>query len=133
MLRQALVHPIETARTAPLGTSIMAAIVGADTPNIIEFISQPSWSDGTTIAGSILAGALSGGVLIARQLYLREKVERSVAEHGYDERFLERTTPEWCARQTVLTTLRKTEFLDRYKDLCERRRAINQLSWLPHI
>ncbi|HVV66600.1 MAG TPA: hypothetical protein VHB72_00820 [Candidatus Saccharimonadales bacterium] len=124
---------METVRTAPLGSLALATGIGFDAEHLANLITNPSVAEAATAAGIPIPFALSATYFITRQLKLRKRIEKNVAERGFDERFFERTTHEWCARQTARTTLKNTEFIEEYKALCERHKDSSELSWLPHL
>lgn len=123
----------EVVRTAPLGALAVAAGIGFDVEHMANLVTHPSVTEATATALTPLPFALAASYFITRQLRLQKRVKKNIAERGFDERFFEFTTHEWCARQTVRTTLRNTEFIEEYKALCERHKDSAELSWLPHL
>jgi len=130
---KAIAHPIETARTAPVGSSAVGLNVIPGVFGVAEAIYR---SDTAELLLTLPAGAFGvaiGSLLIIRQLRLRRRIEESIDKNGFQPRVMGLTTDEWCARQTVRTALRETEYFNAYEQLCTERESTAQLKWLPHI
>lgn len=125
-----LTHPVETLRTAPFGFSLMTLGIAMPVEEVIT--QNPGLGDFVATCGSSAPLVAAGGLFVARQFKLRRKIESKI-EEGFDEDFFRRTTPEWCARQTVRTVLRKTMHLPAYEEICSEQKPTSNLTWLPHV
>lgn len=126
-------------RIAPFGFAIsMASVVaGALTqlPNYIsggieQVVGSPSLIE-SGVATTL--GVLGGIALAAKQLARARTLERVLDERGYDDRFLNLYTKEWCARQTARVICEETGVLPQFENLCEREKLNSDLTWVPHI
>lgn len=127
-----ILHPVETFRTAPLGMISEGLSSTMFIGTMVEAAQHPAvWEvpDGVMFAAWMYMSA----VLVNRQLRIRDRVERNVEKNGFDERFFEPLTDEWCNRQTVEVALESTEYLDQYRQLCEKRSATAEFRELPHF
>lgn len=126
-------------RLAPFGiaTSVVSVVAGALTqlPNYISGgIEQVVESPNLIESGVVTAVGVFGGLaLAAKQLARARTLERVLDEHGYDDRFLDLYTKEWCARQTARVICEEKGVLPQFENLCEREKLNSDLTWVPHI
>ncbi len=128
--RDMLLHPVETFRTAPYGSSMTAfsGLYAAWVSCAFDGGERNSF-----LAGSALF-AMYGLWMTSRQIKLRNKIEKHIARFGYEDRVMAATTSEWCARQTVMVVLEDSpEITARYAQLCQERSEEAQLKMLPHV
>jgi hypothetical protein len=98
-------------RTAPIGETIF--LINA-IPLTLSFYNKD-----IPIVCLNAVGALSGIVFAAKKFRLKQRLEKSVAEDGYDNRNFKTTIPEWCDRQTARVVAKNNGHLDDYIALCE--------------
>jgi len=93
----------------------------------------PLTYDEPFLIGMNILGSLVGVAISAKQFKLRNRLEKSVAEHGYDDRAFEKTIPEWCDRQTARVVAKNYGNLDDYVALCESNNDRMSLPNLGHF
>jgi hypothetical protein len=132
--REMLRHPIETARTAPYGTTVTGmnvvlssiyATYGISTGFIVGLAVSLPFS---------LLGARSGSGLIKQSLELREQVEENLGDAQRINDLYESNSIFWCGRQAIKTTLRDNpEQREIFDGICAKNEADAHFRWLPHF
>lgn len=84
-------------------------------------------------AGATALLAVRGLQLAARSFRLRERLEDSLAEQGYNERIFATTIPDWCTRQTAIVACEQFDAVAAYTQLCEQSTEDAHFTWLPQI
>ncbi len=129
--REVFAHPIRSFRTAPLGY----AVTGFVSIPTSESLLDPNVGSYNFLAALAVeaAGVYAGGWLAARQFRLRTRLEASFEAHGFDERIVETTAEEWCARQTTLVTCEQYGARQDCEEYYAGRSGAMQFPWLPHF
>ena len=107
----------DTLRTAPFGFSLAAINLVSPVIGLVE--DGPELSDLSAMPVSAFGLAMCG-ILVARQFRLRHRLERFVRNDGFNEAAFQRTTGEWCNRQTARVVCRNSGHLEEYEALCEQ-------------
>lgn len=98
----------EAVRTSPLGFMNVSVGLGVGVQTLAttkpEFLYEPInlyW------LGFSAANLVIGPKLIKQHLKLRNRLERSIERHGFDERAFKPTTKTWCLRQVAHVACKK--------------------------
>ena len=134
MLRP-LKHPIETFRSVPVqctGMAISSGSVAIVVATSETHIAPPNAFELKGLALNIGLLALQS-VVAKGKLKLRDRLETTLDQYGFDERAMNLTTSTWCTRQTALVACENNGFSSEYKALCARNSDGASLTWVPHI
>ncbi len=107
-----LEYMVDFYRTAPFGETMF--LLGAGI-GFVNYDFPPLLFPG--VYWSILGIAFT-----AEQFMLKRRLERSLSQHGYEDRVFETTIPEWCDRQMTRVVAEKHGCLEDYVALCEKHR-----------
>lgn len=74
------------------------------------------------------------GIHLAKQSFeLRDRLENSLEERGFNERIFDRTTKDWCTRQTAIVACEEFDAVQQYDELRAQNQDDAKFVWLPHI
>jgi hypothetical protein len=126
-------HPIRSFRTAPFG----GFIVASQFPGMIGeamAICDQNYLEAAGLLPISVAGLTIGGLVMAKQFRLRDRIETSLETHGFDERVIQKTRGEWCARQTALVACEAFDLRAQCEAyFAEQPRSEMALAAIPHF
>jgi len=134
MLR-ALKHPIETFRSAPVQFTGMAVNLGSASIVVATSERHGAPPNAFELSGLALNFGLVAlqSVVAKSKLKLRDRLETTLGQHGFDARAMNLTTSTYCTRQAARIACENYGFSSEYEAVCARNSDIARFTWLPHI
>lgn len=109
-------------RIAPFGESLAAIdivnLLASRTPTSIE---------------SSLASLVVCIMVTRRQFKLKNRLEESISEDGYEDEVMKKTIPTWCNRQTAGVVAEKLGKREQYKELCKKNKKKMEFKYIPNF
>lgn len=133
---RSLRHPIETLRTSPvqftgITINMSAATLMGYLANETDIV--PIKAVDLMVLALNMGCVAANAMLAKNKIELRDRLELTLEEYGFDDRVMGRTTKQYCTRQAARVACQNTGFIEEYDVLCDERSDDAEFTWLPHV